>query len=320
MKSLITGIKATGQLHLGNYLGSFKQAIEFQDSYDTYLFIANLHSLTTNHDGESVKQLSYELVLDLLSLGADPDKATIFMQSDVPEHSELTWILSCMCPMGILERAHAWKDFKQKGLRDPNLGLFSYPILMAADILIHQPDIVPVGSDQKQHLEIAQEIAKKFNNNYGSTFKIPKELITLTKDVPGIDGRKMSKSYNNYIPVFGSEAEIQKAIMKITTDSKGIEEKKDPESCNIFAIYKLLGNSQQIQNLQDKYTAGGVGYADLKKELLKLYLEYFKTAHEKRIELAKHPKKIIEILGFGAEKARKNARQNLDIVKEKTGV
>ncbi len=320
MKSLITGIKPTGQIHLGNYLGAFKPAFEFQDEYNCNIFLANLHALTTFQNGAELKKYSENLAIDLLSLGLDPQKSTFFIQSQIPEHSELMWILSSLAPMGLLERAHAWKDFKNKGLRDPNLGLFGYPVLMAADILIYQADIVPVGLDQKQHLEIARELANKFNNKFGETFKVPKELITFPINVPGIDGRKMSKSYNNYIPIFAPESQIQKTIMKITTDSKEVSETKDPDKCNIFAIYKLIASESQIQNLKDKYLAGGIGYGDAKKELLRVYLEYFAEARAKRAEFENNLDLVQTILQDGQVRAQAKARDTLEVVKDKIGI
>jgi len=320
MKSLITGIKPTGQIHLGNYLGAFKPAFEFQDEYDCNIFLANLHALTTFQNGTELKKYSENLAIDLLSLGLDPQKSNFFIQSQIPEHSELMWILSSLAPMGLLERAHAWKDFKNKGLRDPNLALFSYPVLMAADILLYQPDIVPVGSDQKQHIEITRDLAQKFNSHFGQTFKIPNELITFPVDVPGVDGRKMSKSYNNYIPIFAPENEIKKTIMKITTDSKEVSEAKDPDTCNIFAIYKLIATESQIQNLKDKYLAGGMGYGDAKKELLQVYLDYFAEARAKRIEFENNLDLVQTILQDGQVKAQAKARQTLEVVKDKIGI
>ena len=320
MKTLITGIKPTGQIHLGNYLGAFKPAFEYQNDYESYIFLANLHALTTFQKGSELKIHSENLAIDLLSLGLDPEKSTFFIQSQIPEHSELMWILGSLAPMGLLERAHAWKDFKNKGLRDPNLSLFSYPVLMAADILLYQADIVPVGSDQKQHIEITRDLASKFNNNFGETFKMPEELITFPVDVPGIDGRKMSKSYNNYIPIFAPESEIKKTIMKISTDSTPVEDTKNPETCNVFNIYKLVASETDIQNLKDKYLAGGFGYGDAKKELLRVYLEYFAEAREKRTKFENNIDLVQSILQNGKQKAQAKAKQTLELVKKNTGI
>lgn len=321
MQSLITGIKPTGKIHLGNYFGAFKPAFEFQEKYHSYIFLANLHSLNQIQNGQELKEISLDLCSSLIALGLDTKKSHFFLQSDIPEHSELCWILSTLTSMGTLERAHAWKDFQNKGLKDPKLGLFSYPVLMAADILLYNVDIVPVGKDQKQHVEIARDLASRFNQIYGDTFVLPNPIIQKeVETITGTDGQKMSKSYNNTIAIFDDESQIKKTIMKIQTDSLAVEDIKDPNTCNIFKIYQLMATNQEQDNLRDKYLAGGLSYGEAKTILFEKFMEYFKKAREKKLKLDHNPQEIYEILEQGKLQAKKRAQTTLNLVKEKTGL
>ena len=320
---LITGIKPSGIPHLGNYLGAIRPAIELQDQYDeAFFFIADLHSLTTVRDAAEHRDYIRGVALDFLALGLNPEKVTLFRQSDLPEHAELSWILSCITPFGLMDRAHAWKDAVAKKLKDPTVGLFTYPVLMAADILLYQANIVPVGKDQKQHVEIARDIADKFNHTFGETFTLPEPSIPEEiASIPGTDGEhKMSKSYKNTIAIFGDEAAIRKQIMGIKTDSTPVESPKNPDTDTVFKIYSLIASEKETANLRDKYLAGGFGYGDAKKLLANHYLEYFAEARQKRIELAKDLGYLDDVLKTGAQKARKIASQTLATVKQKVGL
>jgi tryptophanyl-tRNA synthetase len=321
-KRIITGIKPSGTPHIGNYLGAMKPAIELQNQYETFIFIADLHALTTVRNPQELKNNIIDVALDLLALGLDPKKTTFFRQSDLPEHSELSWILSCITPFGLMERAHAWKDALANKMKDPTVGLFTYPILMAADILLYQPDLVPVGKDQKQHVEIARDIAVKFNHHFGETFKLPMEQTSEEiATILGTDGvHKMSKSYNNTIHIFGDAATLKKQIMGITTDSTPLESPKNPDTDAVFKIYSYLATPAEIANLRDKYLAGGFGYGDAKKILLKKFQDHFGPAREKRIELAKDPGYLDDILKEGANKARITAQKTLETVKKAVGL
>ena len=319
-KRILSGVQPSGTLHIGNYFGVIKRMIEYQESNDLFLMIANLHSLTTILDKNKLKDLTLNAAIDLLALGADPDKCHFWVQSDVPEVAELTWVLSCFIPMGLMERAHSYKDKVSKGIK-ASLGLFNYPALMTADILINQTNIVPVGKDQKQHVEMARDIAIKFNNNYGDVFIIPEaDIDENVAVIPGTDGQKMSKSYNNTIPIFASEKEIKKAVMGIVTDSKGVEDSKDPKSCNVYQIYKLFTSKEEQKELADKYKSGGMGYGDAKKILLNKIIETFKPFQEKRKYLENHPEEVEAILQKGAEKVRKVSCDTMNKVREATGL
>lgn len=319
-KRVLSGIQPSGKLHIGNYFGMIKRMVEYQESSDLFCMVVNLHSLTTIQDGNKLKELTNEAVLDLLALGIDPDKCHFWLQSDIPEVAELTWILSCITPIGLMERAHSYKDKIAKGIA-PSLGLFNYPILMAADILINQSEIIPVGKDQKQHVEMARDIAIKFNNTFGETFKIPQpEIPEDVAVIPGTDGQKMSKSYNNTIPIFGDEKVIKKAVMSIVTDSKSVEECKDPKTCVVFKLYSLFAGKDECQALANKYKKGGMGYGDAKQMLLDKILETFRPFHKKRKELESNPEKVEEILKKGAEKVRKISIETMDKVRIATGL
>lgn len=320
MKRILSGVQPSGRLHIGNYLGAIRQHIEMQKNYECFLFIADLHALTTVRDAELMRQQTYELATAYLALGLDPEKTVFFKQSDVPEHSELCWIFDCITKMPFLERAHAWKDAQTKGKKETTVGLFNYPILMAADILLYRPDIVPVGKDQKQHVEITRDIATNFNQTFGETFKLPepfiKEGVAL---VPGTDGQKMSKSYGNTIDLFGTDAELKKQIMGIVTDSTSLEESKDPDKCNVFTIYKLFANKKELEIIARKYRKGGFGYGDAKKILLAKLLEYFAAAREKYTELLPKKDYVYGILEEGAKKAKTVAAATLETAKKKIG-
>lgn len=319
-KRVLTGIQPSGRLHIGNYFGTIRRMIDYQQTSDLFLSIVNLHSLTSLTDGPRLKQMTLEAAMDMLALGMDPEQSYFWVQSDVPEVAELAWILSCVTPMGLMERAHAFKDKTAKGLA-ASLGLFSYPVLMAADILINQTDVVPVGKDQTQHMEIARDIALKFNHQYGEIFTIPEaEIPDEIAVIPGTDGQKMSKSYGNTIPLFAEDAEWKKAVMGIVTDSRGVAERKDPDSCTVFALYKLMATADETQALAERYRAGGLGYGDAKKMLLAKLIETFGPAREKRRTLEKNPKKVEAILAAGAQKVRRVSLETMEKVRRATGL
>ncbi len=319
-KRILSGIQPSGNLHIGNYFGMIKRMIEYQESSDLFLFIVNLHSLTTLLDGPKLKKLTLEAAMDMLALGVDPEKCYFWVQSDVPETAELAWVLSNLTPVGLMERAHSYKDKLTKGIK-PNLGLFTYPVLMAADILINQSEVIPVGKDQKQHVEMARDIAIKFNNTFGETFVIPEpEIPEDVAVIPGIDGQKMSKSYNNTIPIFGDDKVIKKAVMGIVTDSKGVDEPKEPEGNTIYELYKLCASTDEAQEMADKFKKGGIGYGDAKKMLLEKLQATFKPFQEKRDYLEAHPEEVEAILAKGAEKVRAVSLVTMDKVREVTGL
>lgn len=327
-KVSLTGIKPTGIPHLGNFLGSIQPALELAQSTHAVYFIADLHALTTIRDGKTLKDLSYKLAATWLACGLDPEKVIFFRQSDVPELSELNWYLSCYTAKGLLNRAHAFKakvDQNQAEGKDPeegiNAGLFGYPTLMAADILMFKSDLVPVGQDQKQHVEIARDIASAFNFVHGNVFTLPEPMIQESvKTVPGIDGRKMSKSYENEIPIFAPKNEIKKKVMRIVTDSLRPEDPKDPDKCNVFNIYRHFAKAEQVQARALQYKSGGVGYGEMKEELLQVLEDSFASRREIYDDLLKDTKKIDEILGKGAITARKIGGRVMEKVRKKLGV
>ncbi|MBI5414553.1 tryptophan--tRNA ligase [Candidatus Peregrinibacteria bacterium] len=321
MKRILTGLQPSGKLHIGNYFGSMKPNLELGKTHEAFLMIADMHALTTIQNAKEMSENIRDVALDFLTFGLDPEKTTFFRQSDVPEHTELTWIFSNIVPLGVLERAHSFKDKKAKGL-EANTGLFIYPILMACDILLYDPHYVPVGKDQKQHVEMTRDIALKFNHIYGEGFPIiPEPMISEeTGVVPGIDGQKMSKSYGNTIEIFADEKTLQKKIMSIVTDSKGALEPKDPAACNVFTLAKLFFSEDELKDLEGKYRAGGFGYGDAKKWLFEKVNVYFAPYRKKREELAKNPEKVDTILRFGAEKAREKAKAKMKIVRELVGL
>lgn len=323
MERVLSGMQPSGNPHLGNYLGAMRQHVEFSKNpdYECFYFIADLHALTTVRDGDILRKLSHELALDYLALGLDTDKTVFFRQSDVPEVTELAWILDCLAPMGLLERAHAWKDAQAKGNKEATVGLFNYPVLMAADILIYGSQIVPVGQDQKQHVEIARDLAGKFNQHYGETLVLPEPLIKKeVAVVPGVDGQKMSKSYGNVIEIFADAGTLKKQVMGIKTDSKGVSEQKDPKTCLPYLLYQHLASVQEQKDLESKLKEGGMGYAELKTILLEKLLAYFGVARERRLELETKKNYVNDILHDGGKKARKKARETMEKVREKIGL
>jgi tryptophanyl-tRNA synthetase len=317
---ILSGIQPSGRLHIGNYFGMMRPALELQEKGEAYLFIANYHALTTVHDPEALRQQTWDVALDFLACGLDPERTAFYRQSDVPEVQELAWILSNVTPLGLLERCHSYKDKLAKGIA-PNHGLLAYPVLMAADILIVQSDIVPVGRDQKQHLEVTRDIAIKFNNHFGEIFKIPEAFIVEGMAVvPGLDGQKMSKSYGNTIEIFGEPKQARKRIMSIVTDSKGLEEPKDPDTSHIFALYKLFATPEQQAELAARFRAGGMGYGTAKKELADLFEAYFAPMRQKRAELAANPDYVEGVLRSGAERAGVLARETLHRARRAVGL
>ncbi len=318
---ILSGIKPTGRPHIGNYLGAIRQHIELQnEGHECLYFVADYHALTTIRDAKILKEYRRGVVLDYLALGLDPNKVTLFYQSDVPEHAELQWILSTVTNPGLLERAHAWKDALEKGKRDMNAGLFMYPVMMAADILIYQSDLVPVGKDQKQHVEIARDIAIAFNNFYGETFKLPQDKTEKeVETVLGTDGQKMSKSYNNTISIFAEESEIKKQVMGIKTASIDLKEAMPLKNDIILGLYKQFSTPQELAQLESKYKEGGFGYGNAKKVLLERILQYFSEAKNKRKKL-ETSRDIEVIMEEGAKKASKLAWQTMEKVYKNTGL
>ena len=319
-KILLSGIKPTGIVHIGNYFGAMKQFVDLQDDYESYICVVNYHAMTTVQDAEILRRQTIDVALDHLAIGLDPKKVNLFVQSDVPEVAELAWIFNCITTMPYLMRAHAYKDMVAKN-KEPNVGLFDYPILMAADILMQDADVVPVGADQKQHVEYARDTAEKFNRVFKKEiFKLPEPLImSNVATVAGTDGHKMSKSYGNVISLFSSDDEIKKAVMSIPTDSKSVEEPKDPEECKVFALHKLFaGNNLPI--VEKKYKEGGMGYKESKDILIENIISFIKPLREKREELAKDPDHILNILKEGGNNARARAKEKMNAVRACTGI
>jgi tryptophanyl-tRNA synthetase len=317
---ILSGIQPSGKLHLGNYFGMMKPALELQLKGDAYLFIANFHALTTVSDPAVMRENTRDVALDFLACGLDPEKTVFFRQSDVPEVCELTWYLSCVTTMGLLERCHSFKDKVDKGII-PSHGLFAYPVLMAADILAYQSNLVPVGKDQKQHLEVTRDIAIRFNKDYGQVFTIPEPYIQeAVAVVPGIDGQKMSKSYDNTIEIFGDEKKTRKRIMSILTDSKPLEAPKEPDTDIMFALYRLFATDAEREALAARYRAGGMGYGEAKKALFEIFWSQFEPFRRRRAELAAQPDYVDAVLRKGAERARTEARKTLDRVRRLMGV
>ena len=320
MKKILSGIQPSGKLHIGNYFGMMKTMIDRMESSDLYVFIVDLHALTSVHDRDRLRQGTLEAAADFLALGLDPERCTFWVQSDLPEVCELTWILSTITPMGLLERCHSFKDKTAKGIT-PSHGLFSYPVLMAADILLFQSEIVPVGKDQKQHLEVARDIAIKFNNTFGMTFVVPEPAIDENlATVPGLDGQKMSKSYNNTIPIFVEEKALRKTVMSVQTDSTPVEEPKNPDTCTLYALLKLFMAPDRLAEIRNLYINGGAAYGHIKQELFELIRDYFAEAREKKKELLANPDYLRQVLASGADKARRKAIVTLDLVRDRVGL
>ncbi len=320
-KTILSGIQPSGKLHIGNFFGAMRQHIRMQEEGDAFYFLANYHSLTSVNNGELLEEYTRDVVLDYLALGLDPEKCTFFAQSDVPQTAELAWILGCLTPVSLMEKGVSYKDKIANGL-NPNIGLFTYPILQAADILIYHSDLVPVGEDQKQNIEICRDLAGKLNRAYGSELlKIPEDYIVKNvATVPGIDGRKMSKSYDNTINIFAEGKALKKRVMAIETDSTALEEPKDPDSCNVFALIKLFADKENTDEIAGKYRAGGYGYGHAKKELLGLIEGYFAEARDRRKELEKNPDYVNDVLREGGKKARERAEQVMEPIREATGL
>ena len=318
-KRILSGIQSSGALHLGNYFGAMRQHIAMQDEGDCFYFVADLHALTTVYEPERVRELVRGVALDYLALGLDPEKVTFYRQSDVAEVCELAWTLGCGAGMGLLERAHSYKDKVAQGIV-PSVGLFYYPVLMAADILLYKAHEVPVGPDQKQHLEMTRDMAGTFNNRYGETFPLPEPIILDATPVPGLDGRKMSKSYGNTINIFMEDSEYKRLIMKkIVTDSTPVEEPKDKDQV-VFHLFSLFATPEEKADMAERFEKGGVGYGEVKKFILNRVKEKFSPAREKRKDLEAKPQLVDEILAAGAEKAKKIAKETLAEVREKTGI
>jgi tryptophanyl-tRNA synthetase len=317
---VLSGIQPTGRPHWGNYFGAIRQYIDLQDEDESYYFVANLHALTTVRDPKLLAGYTLDAAIDLLALGLDPKRATLFVQSDVPEVSELCWVLLTGAPMGLLERCHAYKDKKAKGL-PADAGLFNYPVLMAADILAYDADTVPVGEDQIQHIEVCRDLAASFNHHFGQVFTMPKaKILDSSAKVPGTDGEKMSKSYDNTLEIFEDAKAQRKKIMRITTDSRPMEEPKEPAGDHLFQLYSLVATPEERDAMAALYRRGGFGYGDVKKALADAAERFFSEARARRVELAAHPQPIREILADGAARARKKASQVLARAKKACGL
>ncbi len=317
---VLSGIQPSGTLHIGNYFGMMKPMIAYQDRSELFVFIVNLHALTTLHEADSLRTNTISAAADFLALGLDPDRCIFWVQSDVPEVTELTWILHNVTSMGLLERCHSYKDKIAKGLA-PNHGLFAYPVLMAADILLYQSNIIPVGRDQKQHVEVTRDIAERFNHIFGNTFVLPEpEISDEVAVVPGLDGQKMSKSYQNTIEIFTSKKALKERVMRIVTDARAVEEPKDPDNCNLFAMYQLFNPPEKVEEMRARYLAPGLKYVEVKKELVNLIWDFFGPQREKREELMKDPDTVRDILQMGAGKARNIALATMAQVRERVGL
>jgi len=317
---LLTGIQPSGDLHIGNYFGSIKQMVDAQKESETFAFIANYHAMSSGNGGARLAELTMQSATDFLALGIDPEKSTFWVQSDVKEVLELYWILSAFTPMGLLERAHSYKDKTAKGIT-ANHSLFSYPVLMAADILLFSPDIIPVGKDQIQHVEIARDIATKFNNEYGDILKIPTfKIEESVATVPGTDGQKMSKSYGNTVNIFGEEKKQLKTIKKIVTQNVPLEDPKEYEDCNVYNMAKLFLGDNELVELQNRYKKGGEGHGHFKLYLADVMWEYFKPYREKREYFTQKPQEVRNILENGAKKASEIATPMMETIRKVTGI
>ncbi len=319
-KRVLSGVQPSGKLHLGNYFGAIRQHIALQDEGECFYFIADYHSMTTISDGKTRRENTNDVALDYLALGLDPAKAAFFRQSDVPEVCELSWIFACMTNMGLIERAVSYKDKVARGLV-PNVGLFTYPILMTADILIYRSTLVPVGEDQIHNIEITRDIAQRFNHAVGEeVFPMPNYRLDQVAKVPGLDGQKMSKSYGNTIDLFAEGSALKKTVMSIVTDSTPLESPKDPARCNVFALYQLFASPEEQEEMANAYRQGGFGYGEAKKRLLQKINDYFGPFREKRRQLVAQKDFVEDVLREGARVARNEARKTIDVVRELTGL
>jgi tryptophanyl-tRNA synthetase len=317
---VLSGIQPSGKLHIGNFFGATRQHLKLQAEHDCFYFIADYHALTSNPKPADVAQYSLDVAMDYIAMGLDTKKTVFWRQSDVPEVTELTWLLSCVTPMGLLQRCTSFKDKVAQGI-SPNHGLFAYPVLQAADILAYKSDLVPVGADQKQHIEVTRDIAIRFNNAYGEVFIVPKDyIIESVAVVPGIDGRKMSKSYGNTIEMFEPEKSARKKIMSIVTDSTPVEAPKDPSKCNVFALLKLVACPEELAEWEKRYRSGGMGYGEAKKRLAELMIEYFAPFRQKRTELENDISYVKKVLAEGAERAKAVAVKVLEQAREAVGL
>ena len=317
---ILSGIKPTGRPHLGNYFGMMRPGIEWQDKGDAFYFIADYHAFTTVHQPELLREYSRGVALDFLACGLDPARAVLFRQSDVPEVTELAWLLTCLTPMPMLENCHAYKDHQSKG-KVPSHGLFAYPVLMAADILLYDSNVVPVGRDQKQHVEVTRDLAEKANRMFGEIFVVPTpSIVQTTATVIGWDGQKMSKSYGNTIDIFEEEKALRKKVMGIVTDSAAVEDPKDPNSSSIVALYRLFASEEEVALMEDQFRAGGIGYGEFKKRLFGAIWETFAPFRQKRAELSADPAILDSILADGARRARAVALPVIERVRRATGL
>jgi tryptophanyl-tRNA synthetase len=318
---ILTGLQPSGKLHIGNYFGAMEPAVRLQEKGEAFYFIADYHSMTSSRDPAALRDNVHELAVDFLACGLDPERAVFFRQSAVPEVSELAWILSTICPMSLLAKCHSYKDKTAQGIA-PNHALFAYPVLMAADILLYDSNQVPVGKDQKQHLEVTRDLAVKLNEAYGEgTVVLPEPIIRDdTSVVVGLDGRKMSKSYGNTLPIFGDEKPLKKTLMRIKTDSTPVEEVKPTEDSTILSLYKLFASESDYAVMVADHERGGVGYGDLKKRLAEAYWDYFAPMRERRSEILKDPGYVDKVLEAGAERAREEAGKVLDRVRKAVGL
>ena len=317
---ILSGIQPSGALHIGNYFGMMQPAVALQAEGEALYFIADYHALTSVRDPKALRENSRRVAVDFLACGLDPERATLFRHSDVPQVTELAWILSTVAPMGLLERAHSYKDKLARGL-SANVGLFSYPVLMAADILIYDSDVVPVGKDQKQHIEITRDLAVKMNETFGPIFKLPEPRIrAATETVPGIDGQKMSKSYGNNIDIFGREKEMRKRVMSIVTDSMPVEAPKDPTKSTILKLYSLVASKDEIAAMREQFLKGGTGYGDFKKQLFEKLWEYFAPMRKRREEILADKLYIDNVLASGAGRANEIANQIMKRTREAVGL
>lgn len=320
---VVSGIQPSGTLHLGNYFGAIRQHIALHEAYESYFFIVNYHALTTLHDAEALRRYSVDVALDYLALGFDPEKSNLFLQSDVPAVNELAWIFYTMTPVSQLEKGVSYKDKVAQGL-SANAGLFNYPVLQAADILIYGGTRVPVGADQKQNLEICRDLAIRFNDRFGGgtpVLPVPEPyILDDVAVVPGVDGRKMSKSYGNTIGIFDEGKDLKKKVMSIITDSTPLEEPKNPDTCNVFALIRLFADDSKREEVAAAYRAGGYGYGHAKKELLALITDYFAGAREKRHELAQNPSYVQDVLREGGRKGRAQAHAWMERVRDAVGL
>ena len=320
MTRILTGIQPSGSLHIGNYFGAMRPLIDLQERGQVFAILVDLHALTTVRDGDALRANVRNGALAFLASGLDPERSIFFRQSDVPEHAELMWILSCVTPMGLLERAVSYKDKVARGL-SANAGLFTYPVLQAADILLYDADIVPVGKDQKQHLEMARDIAVKLNEAYGEVVKLPEpEISEDLATIPGTDGQKMSKSYGNTLDLFGDEKALRKRVMGIVTDSTALEDPKPVEGSSILALYRLVAPPDDVAQMEQEFHAGGIGYGEFKKRLHTAIGEYFAPMRERHAELAARPDYVEDVLRDGARRAREVARETMDRVGRAVGL